>query len=87
MQTLRVPAAGGTSAVSPPVLDVVVPVHNEAATVEASVRRVRAFLDEALPWPAVVTIADNASTDATAAVADRLAASLHGVRVLHLGSK
>ncbi|MGA8680957.1 MAG: glycosyltransferase, partial [Acidimicrobiales bacterium] len=69
------------------VLDVVVPVYNEEACLEGSVRRLRAYLDGQFPFPAVVTIADNASTDATMRVASRLAGELAGVRVLHLDEK
>jgi len=69
------------------VLDVVVPVYNEEACLEGSVRRLRAYLDGQFPFPAVVTIADNASTDATMRVASRLTGELAGVRVLHLDEK
>ena len=50
-----------------PVLDVVIPVHNEEAGLEPAVRRLRAHLAD-LPVTAVITIADNASSDGTAAV-------------------
>ncbi|HEY8721833.1 bifunctional glycosyltransferase family 2/GtrA family protein [Pengzhenrongella sp.] len=70
-----------------PVLDLVIPVYNEAAGLERSVRTVRAFLDESFPYPARVTIADNASTDGTLDIANRLAAELAGVSVLHLPAK
>jgi putative flippase GtrA len=71
----------------PPVLDVVIPVHNEVTTLETSVRRVRAFLDEHVPYPARVTIADNASTDGTADLAADLAVRLPGVVFRHLDAK
>jgi putative flippase GtrA len=67
-------------------LDVVIPVHDEEATLEASVLRVRAHL-ATLPWSARVTIADNASTDATLEVALRLARAYDDVRVVHLPEK
>ncbi|MDO8106966.1 bifunctional glycosyltransferase family 2/GtrA family protein [Isoptericola sp. b441] len=70
-----------------PVLDVVIPVHNEAATLEASVRRVRRFLDEDVPYPARVTVVDNASTDGTDRLAARLARDLPGVAARHLEAK
>jgi putative flippase GtrA len=70
-----------------PVLDVVIPVYNEQATLEASVRRVRAFLDAAMPYTARLTVVDNASTDDTAQVAARLAAQLPGVQFRHLDAK
>jgi putative flippase GtrA len=70
-----------------PVLDIVVPVHNEEGDLESSVRRLHAYLDVALPYSARITIADNASTDGTLLVAHRMAADLPGVRVVHLAEK
>jgi putative flippase GtrA len=69
-----------------PVLDVVIPVHNEEAQLAASVRRVLAVLEE-LPWTYRVTIADNASTDGTDVVARRLSHEHPAVRVEHLAEK
>ena len=70
-----------------PILDIVVPVYNEEADLEPSVRRLRAHLDAHFPFPAVITIADNASTDATWAIAIRLGAEVPGVRAIHLDQK
>lgn len=69
------------------VLDLVIPVYNEVRELEASVRRVRAYLDTELPYPARVVIADNASTDGTAELAARLAAQIDGVTAVHLDAK
>src|SRR5262249_22229800 len=57
-------------------VEIVVPVHNEEADLEASVRRLHAYLGDGFPLRWVVTIADNASTDRTWAVACRLADEL-----------
>jgi putative flippase GtrA len=70
-----------------PVLDLVIPVYNEEAGLERSVRTVRAYLDHCFPYPARLTIADNASTDGTLAIARGLAQELPGVRVVHLPAK
>jgi putative flippase GtrA len=70
-----------------PVLDVVIPVHNEEADLEASVRRLDAYLTAHLPYEARITIADNASTDATWEIAQRLAVELPRVRALRLERK
>jgi putative flippase GtrA len=67
-----------------PVLDVVVPVHNEETDLEPSVRRLHAHLTEKFPYPFRITIADNASTDGTAVIAARLAEELPGVSVFRL---
>ncbi|HEY5183135.1 MAG TPA: bifunctional glycosyltransferase family 2/GtrA family protein [Dermatophilaceae bacterium] len=70
-----------------PVLDLVIPVYNEEAGLERSVRTVRAYLNHCFPYPARLTIADNASTDGTLALARALAQELPGVRVVHLPAK
>ena len=70
-----------------PVVDIVVPVYNEEADLESSVRRLRAYLDDRFPFASAITIADNASTDATWVIARRLADSMPGVRALHLDQK
>ncbi|MFC8501054.1 glycosyltransferase, partial [Pedococcus sp. NPDC057267] len=70
-----------------PVLDVVVPVHNEQHTVGACVRRLHAHLVQTFPYPFRVTVADNASADGTVAVARGLAAELPGVAVVELEQK
>ena len=80
-------AERASTASTPPVVDVVVPVFNEAHDLEPSVRRLRTFLDERFPYPTRITIADNASTDATWVIAQRLEAGLAGVRAIHLDQK
>ncbi|WP_082580703.1 bifunctional glycosyltransferase family 2/GtrA family protein [Phycicoccus sp. Root563] len=70
-----------------PVLDVVIPVHNEQHTVGACVRRLHQHLVHTFPYPFRITVADNASTDATALVASGLAAELPGVAVARLAEK
>jgi glycosyltransferase involved in cell wall biosynthesis len=67
-----------------PLVDVVIPVYNEERDLEPGLRRLRAHLDAGFPLPAIVTIADNGSTDATRAIGIRLAAELAGVRYLRL---
>ena len=57
-----------------PALDVVVPVYNEAAGLESCLRRLHAHLAAEFPYRFRITVADNASTDATLAVARRVAA-------------
>lgn len=67
-------------------LDVVIPVYNEERDLAASVVRVLEHL-ATLPWSSRVTIADNASTDATAIIARRLAHTHQQVEVVHLAEK
>ena len=69
------------------VLDIVIPVFNEQQVLAASVQRLHAFLAEHVPYPARITVADNASTDGTLEVARRLAESLPDVEVIHLDAK
>jgi putative flippase GtrA len=68
-------------------LDVVIPVYNEERDLGVCVRRLHEFLGDGFPFSARITIADNASTDATLDVANYLAAELDGVRVVHLDRK
>ncbi len=70
-----------------PVLDVVVPVYNEQADLEPCVRRLHRYLRESFPYPFRITIADNASTDATPGIAARLAAQLPQVHAIRLAEK
>ncbi|MEU7575211.1 glycosyltransferase [Micromonospora sp. NPDC049240] len=69
------------------VLDVVVPVHNEEVDLGPCVRRLHAYLTAQFPYPFRITVADNASSDGTLAVAEALAAELPEVGVLHLAEK
>ena len=71
----------------PPVVEIVLPVYNEQAVLEASVRRVHAAAGSMLWVSWRITIADNASTDHTYAIARRLSAELAGVRCLRLDRK
>jgi putative flippase GtrA len=68
-------------------VEIVVPVFNEEADLEPSVRRLHAFLRHDFPFRATITIADNASTDGTWAVATALADELDGVSAVHLDAK
>ena len=83
------PLAARTGArLLPPVqVDIVVPVYNEAAGLERSIRRLHRFLDSEFPFTWRIVIADNASTDATPAIARVLARTLGGVQVLRLERK
>ncbi len=67
-----------------PRIDIVVPVYNEEVALEDSVRRLHAFLSGEMPYAWRIVIADNASTDATLALARALAVELDHVTVLHL---
>jgi hypothetical protein len=67
-----------------PDLDVAVPVYNEEAQLASSITALRAFLDSEMPLETVVTIVDNASTDATPRIASDVAAALPGVRAIRL---
>lgn len=65
-----------------PVLDVAVPVFNEEAHIERSLRRLHAHLVDSFPHSFQITVADNASTDTTLRIAERLARELPGLKVL-----
>ena len=70
-----------------PRIDIVVPVYNEEVALEDSVRRLHDFLSGEMPYAWRIVIADNASTDATLAMARALAVELDHVTVLHLEHK
>ncbi|BBY31154.1 bifunctional glycosyltransferase family 2/GtrA family protein [Mycolicibacterium sediminis] len=80
-------AARAAAARGVPVLDVVIPVYNEEATLAESVHRLHRHLHETFPYEVRITIADNASIDGTPRVAAELAADLDGVRVVRLEQK
>jgi len=69
------------------VLDVVIPVYNEEADLEAAVRRLDTYLTQTFPYPFEITIADNASTDRTATIAAALAIEMPRVRLVSLPEK
>jgi putative flippase GtrA len=69
------------------VLDIVIPVFNEEVDLGPSVVRLDDYLRGGFPYAYCITIADNASTDGTWAVAEELAARLPRVRAVHLDQK
>ena len=68
-------------------IDIVVPVYNEATDLEKSVRALDTYLSEALPYSYRVTIADNASVDGTWLIAQGLASTMPHVTAVHLDQK
>jgi glycosyltransferase involved in cell wall biosynthesis len=72
---------------APPQVDLVLPVYNEEHVLEAAVRRLHAYLRRSFPFSFRITVADNASTDATLAVAKRLADEIEELRVVHFDRK
>ena len=68
-------------------VEVVVPVYNEEYALPESIPALCAYLETYFPYRWSVVIADNASTDATPAVAEGLASAYPGVCVLHLEEK
>ena len=70
-----------------PSVDITLPVYNEERDLAPAVRRLHNYLHSEFPFSARITIADNASTDGTAAQALRLATELRGVRLLRLSEK
>ena len=83
--------ASGTTrpavATASPTVDIVIPVYNEEADLERSVRRLHDFIAAELPVTSTITIVDNASTDRTWAIAVRLRDQLDGVDAIRLGQK
>jgi glycosyltransferase involved in cell wall biosynthesis len=89
-QTLSRPPARRRSAGrtrGAPSVEVVVPVFNEQAALEPSIRRLHRYLAAELPVSWRIVIADNASTDATPSIARQLARDLPGVELLRIDRK
>jgi putative flippase GtrA len=74
-------------ALAGPMVEVVVPVYNEQEVLEASIWRLHGYLKASFPFSFRITIADNASTDATWPLARRLAEQLPDVRAVHVPQK
>ena len=67
-----------------PQVEIVVPVFNEELALGRSIRRLHDFLCASFPFTWRIVIADNASTDATPAIARALGRELRGVSHLRL---
>jgi glycosyltransferase involved in cell wall biosynthesis len=65
-------------------VEIVIPVHNEQHVLARSVRALHGYLARECSFPVSITVAENASSDATLAVAHELARELPEVTVLHL---
>jgi putative flippase GtrA len=70
-----------------PQVDIVIPVYNEASDLERSVLRLYAYLKAQFPFTFRITVADNASTDQTWAIALRLEDVIPEVTAVHLDLK
>lgn len=71
----------------PPVVEVTIPVYNEAHVLRTSIERLHRFLLADFPFSWRIAIVDNASTDGTDDVARELEAELDGVRLHRLERK
>ncbi|MFC4056923.1 glycosyltransferase [Planomonospora corallina] len=68
-------------------VEVVVPVHNEQRVLARSIRSLHDYLTGTFPYGFRITIADNASTDATWRIAEDLRRKLPHVHAVHLDAK
>ena len=82
--TIPMPQHSGTLPYQHESVEVVVPVYNEQEALPESIPALCAYLDTYFPYRWSVVIVDNASSDATLSVAERLAYAYPGVSVLHL---
>ncbi len=87
MSTTTHPSPVLSGPAATPSVDVVVPAHDEQAVLTTSIRRLHDYLSATLPFAWRIVIADNASTDATLAIAMALADDLPEVEVLTLDEK
>jgi putative flippase GtrA len=79
--------SAGTDPTLAPAIEIVVPVHNEEHDLEPSVRRLHAYLTAHFPLSFRITIADNASSDGTWAIACALEHELPHVHATYLSEK
>ena len=79
-----VPAVPAAVARTAPLVDIVVPVHNEERDLVPSITRLHDYLRLRLASSWRITIADNASTDRTWELASDMAAALEGVVAVRL---
>ena len=70
-----------------PLIEIVVPIYNEQAVLERSIRRLHRFLRVEMPFAWRIVIADNASTDASPGIARSLTRSLDHVESIRLPLK
>ncbi|MFI1356665.1 glycosyltransferase [Streptomyces sp. NPDC020898] len=68
-------------------VETVVPVYNEAHVLAGSIGRLHAYPEASFPFPFRITVADNASTDATWQAATDLTLRLPHVHAVHLDAK
>ncbi len=68
-------------------VELVVPVYNEQAVLAQTVERLDAYLTANLPYSYRITVVDNASTDRTWDLAERLAQRIPAVAAIHLDQK
>jgi glycosyltransferase involved in cell wall biosynthesis len=80
-------ARSALTTLTAPLIDIVVPVYNERAALERSIRRLHGFLEAQMPFAWRIVIADNASTDGTSVIARALAAELGCTEALILPAK
>jgi glycosyltransferase involved in cell wall biosynthesis len=68
-------------------IDIIIPVYNEEHVLAESVAALRKFLTQGFAYQYRIVVADNASTDGTLAVAQRLAQKHTDVASLHIPQK
>ena len=68
-------------------VDITIPVYNEEEVLPRTIKALTEFLEDNLPNPWQVTIADNASTDSTQSVSEMLCREYPGVNYLRIPEK
>ncbi len=68
-------------------VDIVIPVYNEEKDLENCIRRLHGYIKDELPYAVRISIADNASTDSTPLIAERLAREFPEVHSFRLPEK
>ena len=87
MTLMDIRPATTSTARTAPLVDIVIPVYNEAKVLARSVHTLHDYLRDRFPFTWRITIVDNASIDTTWGVAATLALTLDGVKAIHLDQK
>lgn len=74
-------------AIHDPLVQIVVPVLNEAATLQAHITKLQQYLAQHVPYRHDITIADNGSQDGTLGIAQQLAAQHSNVHYVSLAER
>jgi len=72
---------------SNPLINITIPIYNEGKILESNILRLYDFLSKNITYPFEITLADNGSTDNSAAIAGKLSGMIKEIRILQIKQK